>query len=594
MTRVKGLGSQSVLQAIARRKTRSTHLSQPADVTPPATTSREEEETVVEAAEEGEGDENEEDESDENEEDEEGDEDGEEEGGEEEDEFCVDDELQKLEEPPPILTRADFTALYGFVDDGEVPHRLSKWNGQPFDDSKCVALFGEPVGKDGRYGYSWKDVKSKRIQKRIKELLQALYQRDRLRGLLPHKVARGIVLEEEKVLVNWAACGEETNKTQRQAHARNLIRLQKMKEKVKEKEKVDPNAWRKLHVDPRELQSEVCEGRGSSMGGKILEEQECNSRLDYVGRLLAVENIELEARVDAERQATTAKESHAESLKHHLGVLNIMKVKQKRYEKQLRAASMDGTVDSKLTEKVNTYNDLVRGVRKKVKRLEKSVAGLDETLSLESQRVAMMRMQVRALQEEHTHLGRIVCGFHMRPLPLVYVAGEAESAGVSIEVGDCSLCGFSFPHSEIIVTACKHLYHPWCALVNFTEGTECCVVGCKQVQPIEWIMSFGWRGVRGCGRPGGGSEEWTKMTLECANAITIGLAARSDAATEFRRAVKQSQEGNIIQLCTDWYNFVLIGTYSETFLYSAVRFVLLGLERYSFFNRGCIVCIILS
>ena len=254
-----------------------------------------------------------------------------------------------------------------------------------------------------------------------------------------------------------------------------------MKGKVKDTGKVTlRSAWRKLHVDPRELQSEVCEGRGSSMCGIVLEEGECKSRFEYLGRLLLLENLELEARMEALQRLMAAKEKHVQSLNHHKGVVDIMKKKQKAYERQFHARTTDGTVDSTLKQKVDAYNDLVRGACRRVRKLEKYAATSEDSLSVEHHRVLRLEIQVRALKEEHAFLGRASCGFHMRPLPLVYVAGEAGSAGGSIQAGDCSLCGFPFPHSEMIVSACRHLYHPWCALVNFTEGTKCCALGCQQ------------------------------------------------------------------------------------------------------------------
>jgi len=83
-------------------------------------------------------------------------------------------------------------------------------------------------------------------------------------------------------------------------------------------------------------------------------------------------------------------------------------------------------------------------------------------------------------------------------------------------------------------------------------------------------MSFGFRGVRGCGRRGGGSEEWMKLEVACATNITRGLASRSDAAIQIRTAIQQfrttiedeecDEEGDIVKLHYHWYTFVLIGT----------------------------------
>ena len=107
-------------------------------------------------------------------------------------EFDVDDELGKLFDPTPVLTKADFVKMYGFKDEGYLPNRLTKWEGKRFDDQKCVALFGPAVGPAGRYGYNWNEVKSLRIRKRIKELFQALYQRGATRVLFLIKWPGGL------------------------------------------------------------------------------------------------------------------------------------------------------------------------------------------------------------------------------------------------------------------------------------------------------------------------------------------------------------------------------------------------------------------
>lgn len=485
-------------------------------------------------------------------------EDDDEEEGEEDDEGVeYDDELPKLSDPPPLLGREFFTEKYGFQDEGADPMKLTKWKGQPFDDSKCVALFGEPCGAYGRNGYSWKSVKSRRIRKRVQDLMTALYQREVVPHLLPHKMARGIVLEEENEKVNWAAYGAATNLTQRKTHARNMVKLGKAKEGTA----AQRGAWRKIPVDPRELHSEVCEGRGSSMGGKFAEGDEGGSRLEYVARLLAVENLELEARMEAERVATGSRETLAKALEHNAGLVTIMKKRLKRYEKDLARTRSKGTMDkmevSALEVKAEAYADLVQGERKRGKQLEKSLATMDEALSVKRHSVAMKRMQVGAIQAEHAHLGHATGGLHMRPLPLVYSIVEVCNGRSSIDIGNCSLCGYGFPRSEFLSTSCRHLYHPWCATVVFTQGTVCCVPDCLQVQPIQWIMSFGWRGVRGWGRPSGG-DDWIKMLTECASATTASLTVRSESARARLTAIEE--EGNVVHMCTNQYTCLLICT----------------------------------
>ena len=57
----------------------------------------------------------------------------------------------------------------------------------------------------------------------------------------------------------------------------------------------------------------------------------------------------------------------------------------------------------------------------------------------------------------------------------------------------CSLCSFPFPHNDIVVSSCKHLYHPFCASVVFSRNSKCMAEGCQDFSHPEWHRSFGWR-----------------------------------------------------------------------------------------------------
>ena len=202
MTRVKGLGSTAVLQAISQQEEEgkssqqgnSTDNDESNEYSSSQNGDSSEEEEDNSESTEGNKEANNEADGKSSDEGDEGDgkssDEGDEGDGDEDLDF-IDDELEKLAEPPSVLTKAHFLEKYGFEDEGVVPSQIKKWQGRPFDDSKCVALFGQPVGRGGRYGYNWKGVKSQRIHNKIKDLLQALYQVEVPRPLLPHKMARG-------------------------------------------------------------------------------------------------------------------------------------------------------------------------------------------------------------------------------------------------------------------------------------------------------------------------------------------------------------------------------------------------------------------
>ena len=81
------------------------------------------------------------------------------------------------------------------------------------------------------------------------------------------------------------------------------------------------------------------------------------------------------------------------------------------------------------------------------------------------------------------------------PRPIVY--GEEKGAenlddSLVLLISTCSLCQFPFPTNDIIVSSCRHLYHPFCASVVFGSGGICTTKGCKSESHPEWHRSFGW------------------------------------------------------------------------------------------------------
>jgi hypothetical protein len=56
----------------------------------------------------------------------------------------------------------------------------------------------------------------------------------------------------------------------------------------------------------------------------------------------------------------------------------------------------------------------------------------------------------------------------------------------------CSFCGLGFePIWATIVASCKHLYHPWCALIHFTFSTMCVDPSCEQMFHDNWWFYSG-------------------------------------------------------------------------------------------------------
>lgn len=105
------------------------------------------------------------------------------------------------------------------------------------------------------------------------------------------------------------------------------------------------------------------------------------------------------------------------------------------------------------------------------------------------------RLQFKALNVEFSQLrkGKNLGTFW--PRPMVYSeekgSGSLDGSGF-LEISTCSLCQFPFPNNDIIVSSCRHLYHPYCASVVFVHGGTCISKRCQNLAHPEWHKSFGW------------------------------------------------------------------------------------------------------
>ena len=161
--------------------------------------------------------------------------------------FEVERGLKRLRQAVPELLVRDFVEKWGLENVGVNPHRFGM---KEVPEDLVFGLFGKRCGKNGRAGYRWQDVKNKEVMARVRELHPILYSHDP-RAMPSHvKVhfARGIAWEnqEGRGSVDWAAFGEETNKTHRSM--RNGVRDKLVYAKNKGGE-LTKEEFKKLKVD---------------------------------------------------------------------------------------------------------------------------------------------------------------------------------------------------------------------------------------------------------------------------------------------------------------------------------------------------------
>ena len=86
------------------------------------------------------------------------------------------------------------------------------------------------------------------------------------------------------------------------------------------------------------------------------------------------------------------------------------------------------------------------------------------------------------------------------PCPMVYPQEHFElpphnshDDSNCITIGVCCLCLFPFPQHNIVVSNCRHLYHPFYASLLFVNSSKCMAKGCGEIPHPDWYNSFGWR-----------------------------------------------------------------------------------------------------
>lgn len=104
-------------------------------------------------------------------------------------------------------------------------------------------------------------------------------------------------------------------------------------------------------------------------------------------------------------------------------------------------------------------------------------------------------LQFEALRMELVQIRNGKFSGTLWPRPIVYAeekAFENSDDSLVLLVSSCCLCQFPFPTNDIIVSSCRHLYHPFCASVVFGSGGVCTAKGCQSESHPEWHRSFGW------------------------------------------------------------------------------------------------------
>ena len=101
-------------------------------------------------------------------------------------------------------------------------------------------------------------------------------------------------------------------------------------------------------------------------------------------------------------------------------------------------------------------------------------------------------LQNNALGEQLLSLKKRQGGIWLNPHLLVYFAEFQEPRANYLKMIPCILYKYFFSHSDIIVTSCKHFYHPWCVAIHFRYHLTYIDGTCGAKVYHEWFLSIGF------------------------------------------------------------------------------------------------------
>jgi len=109
------------------------------------------------------------------------------------------------------------------------------------------------------------------------------------------------------------------------------------------------------------------------------------------------------------------------------------------------------------------------------------------------QRRTFYELQYFSLGEHHIALMKKGTGLTQHPHPFCNQDVRLENGPNFIKISPCVICLCGFPHNDIVVSICRHLYHPWCALIHFRHSSQFTNSNYKTIMSLEWSKSLEYK-----------------------------------------------------------------------------------------------------
>ena len=460
----------------------------------------------------------------------------------------VEAEIRRLKAPPRVLTREDFHREYNLPLEGDNPHRFRK---NTVRAEAVKKLFGGRYGDAGRAGFCWLNCKVPEVVARVKFLHPILYQHGP--GEIPNNVkvkfAEGVTFEYEEGagFVDWCAFGAEKNERQRSRYKQDLSKLLALRKSFEGKGPVDVRGkeWRSIKVEPgtegereggtfdskRKPLPAKTEGGEGGLGSCLAETGDCDGnfesgmgsgvcvqgsvqdrseglvgwrkglvqeRLKELEGLIGVLHLELKAMAVKKVQCLERTEAARSKCKQRTCLVDSCK--HQIQQKSVRIDVLEAEGLSSVREKIK-----MEGIQEQLEEEEAQMRvdlGEQKAAELELEGVAAMlegrQKLFDALSAENFQLKRGKSNASIWPRPMVYSESSdaavvgSQGAPAAVEITACCLCLFPFPCNDVVISCCRHLYHPFCASVVFVNCQACVAKGCGAIPHPDWYNSFGW------------------------------------------------------------------------------------------------------
>jgi hypothetical protein len=81
----------------------------------------------------------------------------------------------------------------------------------------------------------------------------------------------------------------------------------------------------------------------------------------------------------------------------------------------------------------------------------------------------------------------------MHPHPLCNLEVKSNIPLNFLKIAPCVVCLCGFPHNDVVVFVCRHLYHPWYVLIHFKHKSKCVDPHYRTNMSPEQFKSFGFK-----------------------------------------------------------------------------------------------------